>query len=152
MSYESCVICKFKSIKIHPEGTIKADKNMLSDRNYDGIQLPVSKADYSKIDKKNNICINVFCFENNLFCPVHISDQKFTDCLNLLLITDYNKSHYVYIKDFNRYIFNKLINKNKKHFCKYCLQCFITEKENCLKINGKQSVKLRIDTIKFKNH
>ena len=152
MSYESCVICKFKSIKIHPDGTIKADKNMLSDRNYDGIQLPVSKADYSKIDKKNNICINVFCFENNLFCPVHISDQKFTDCLNLLLITDYNKSHYVYIKDFNRYIFNKLINKNKKHFCKYCLQCFITEKENCLKINGKQSVKLRIDTIKFKNH
>ena len=152
MSYESCVICKFKSIKIHPEGIIKADKNMLSDRNYDGIRLPVSKADHSKIDKKNNICINVFCFENNLFCPVHISDQKFTDCLNLLLITDYNKSHYVYIKDFNRYIFNKLINKNKKHFCKYCLQCFITEKENCLKINGKQSVKLRIDTIKFKNH
>ena len=101
--------------------------------------------------KKKNICINVFCFENNLFCPVHISDQKFTDCMNLLLITDENKSHYVYIKDL-WYMFNKLINKNKKHFFKYCFQCFSTEKENCLKINGKQSVKLRIDTIKFKNH
>ena len=151
MSCESCVLCKFKFIKIHPEGTTKADKNMLSDRNYDGIQLPVSKADCSKIDKKNNICTNVFCFENNLFCPVHISDQKFTDCMNLLLITDENKSHYVYIKDL-WYMFNKLINKNKKHFFKYCFQCFSTEKENCLKINGKQSVKLRIDTIKFKNH
>ena len=105
----------------------------------------------ARLTKKKNICINVFCFENNLFCPVHISDQKFTDCMNLLLITDENKSHYVYIKDL-WYMFNKLINKNKKHFFKYCFQCFSTEKENCLKINGKQSVKLRIDTIKFKNH
>ena len=36
-------------------------------------------------------------------------------------------------------------NKNKKHFCKCCLQCFSSEKvliehgENCLIINGKQS-------------
>ena len=34
-------------------------------------------------------------------------------------------------------------NKNKKHFYKYCLQCFCTErvliehKETCLEINGK---------------
>ena len=36
--------------------------------------------------------------------------------------------------------------KNKKHFCKYCLQCFsskrnlIEQKETCLKINGKLTV------------
>ena len=40
-------------------------------------------------------------------------------------------------------------NKNKKYFSKYCLQCFTSEKvlikhkENCLIINGKQSVKLK---------
>ena len=45
---------------------------------------------------------------------------------------------------------NKTKNKNKKHFCKYCLQCL--EMKTFLKINGKQSVKLRSDTIKFKNH
>ena len=49
-------------------------------------------------------------------------------------------------------------NKNIKHFCKYCLQCFSSErvllkhKETCLKINDKQSVKLRSGSIKFKNH
>ena len=46
----------------------------------------------------------------------------------------------------------------QKHFCKYCLQCFsskrvlIENKEICLKINGKERVKLKIDSIKFKNY
>ena len=49
-------------------------------------------------------------------------------------------------------------NKNKKHFCRCCLQCFSCEKilqedrKVCLKINGKQSVKLRSGSIKFKNY
>ena len=47
------------------------------------------------------ICINVFCQENNLVYPVHISDEKFENCMDLLTITDGNKSDYVYIKDFN---------------------------------------------------
>ena len=53
---------------------------------------------------------------------------------------------------------SKTKNKNKKHFCKYCFQCFSNEKvlqefeETCLKINGKQSVKLRRVLIKFKNY
>ena len=68
-----------------------------------------------------------------------------------------NKSHYVYIKDFDRFMFHKTKNKNKKYFCKSCLQCFssknvLTEhKEVCLSINGTRSVKLKEGTIKFKN-
>ena len=90
--------------------------------------------------------------------PVHVSDQTFEDHMDLLLITEENKSHYVYIKDFNRFMCNKTKNKNKKHFYKYCLQCASSEKgmqkhkETCLKINGKQTVKLRTGSIKFKNH
>ena len=46
----------------------------------------------------------------------------------------------------------------KKWFCKSCLQCFssknllIKHKENCLSINGKQSVKLEKRIIKFENY
>ena len=53
---------------------------------------------------------------------------------------------------------NKTKNKNKKYFCKCCLQCFSREKflielkENCLIINGKQSVKLKSSSISFKNY
>ena len=40
----------------------------------------------------NNIYINVFCYENNLVYPVHITDEKFQNCMDLLMITDENKS------------------------------------------------------------
>ena len=35
-----------------------------------------------------------------------------------------NKLHYVHIKDFDRFMFQKTKNKNKKYFCKSCLKCF----------------------------
>ena len=38
--------------KIHPERITKADKNMVNDRNCKGIEFPVSKKDFSKIEKK----------------------------------------------------------------------------------------------------
>ena len=78
--------------------------------------------------------------------------------MDLLLVIDKNKSHYVYIKDFDRFMFHKTKNKNKKWFCRSCLQCFSSEsvlikhKENCLSINGKQSVKLEEGIIEFKNY
>ena len=53
--------------------------------------------------------------------------------------------------------FTKQKNKNKIYFCKSCLQCFSSKtvltkhKEDCLSINGKQSVKLE-GTIEFENY
>ena len=79
--------------------------------------------------------------------------------MDLLLIIDEKKSHYVYIKDFDRFMFYKTKkNKNKKYFCKSCLQCFSSKnvltkhKEVCLSINGAQSVRLEKGTIEFKNY
>ena len=80
--------------------------------------------------------------------PIYVSDQKFEDSIDLLLLINDDKSHYVYITDFDRFMFHKTKIKNKKWFCKSYLQCFSSEnvlkkhKENCLRINGKQSVKL----------
>ena len=74
---------------------------------------------------------------------IYISDQKFEDSMDLLLLISNDKSHYVYIKGFNRSMFQKTKNKNKKWFCKSCLQCFSSEnvlikhKENYFSINGK---------------
>ena len=78
--------------------------------------------------------------------------------MDLLMITDESKSHYVYIKDFNRFMCNKTKNKNKKHISRYSLQCFSNKKvlqehrENRLIISGKQSVKLSSGSIQFKNY
>ena len=153
-----CHIRHLNLVKTHPEGITKEDKSMINDLDYEGIKFPVSKKEYCRIEGQNNICINVFCYENNLTYRVYLSDQKFHNSMDLLLISDEIKSHYVYIKDFNRFACNKTKNKNKKYFCKCCLKCFSSEKvliehiENCLIINGKQSVKLKTGSISFKNY
>ena len=55
-------------------------------------------------------------------------------------------------------MFHKTKNKNKKWFCRSCLQCFSSEnvlikhKEDCLSINGQQSINLEKGTIEFKNY
>ena len=86
---------------------------MVNDLDYEGIAFLVAGKDFGKIEKKINICIYVFCYENNLVYPVHISDKKFENCMDILLITDENKSQYVYIKNFKRCVCNKRNNRNK---------------------------------------
>ena len=142
----------------HSERIKKTNKKIAEELNYDGIEFPVQEKDFNNIEVKNNICINVFGYKNKLVFPISISDQKFEDSMDLLLLINNNKSHHVYIKDFGRFMFHKTKNENKKWFCKSCLQCFSSEimlikhKENCLSINGKQSVKLGEGIIKFENY
>ena len=56
----------------------------------------------------------MFDYEDELLFPIYVSDQKFKDSMDLLLLIDDDKSHYVYIKDFERFMFSKIKNKNKK--------------------------------------
>ena len=83
---------------------------------YKGIKFLLSKKDYKKIETKSDICIKVSCDENFLVYPVYISKQNFDDNVDLLLIDHKNKSHYVYIKDFNRFLFDKTKHKNLKNY------------------------------------
>ena len=78
----------------------------------------------TRFKQKNSICINLYCYKSKLAFPIYISDQKFENSMDLLLVTDENRSHYVYIKDFDIFMFHKTKNKNKKYFGKSCLQCF----------------------------
>ena len=108
----------------------------------------MQEKDFNKIEVKSNICINVFGYENGLVFPICVTDQKFEDSIDLLFLIDDDKSHYVYIKNFDRFMFHKTKTTYRKWFCRSCLQCFSSENvlikhnENCLGINGKQSVKL----------
>ena len=100
----------------------------------------------------------MFGYVNELVDPIFTSKQKFEDSIDLLLLIKNGKSHYFYIKDFNKFIFHKTKKNNKKWFCKSCLQCFssknvlIKHKENCLNINGMQSVDVEKGIIKFENY
>ena len=70
--------------------------------------------------------VNVFGYENKVY-PLCTSKNSCDQTLNLLLITEKDKSHYVFTKDFNRLTFSRTKHKNKKHYCMSCLQNFTTE-------------------------
>ena len=61
---------------------------MVNDLDYEGIDFPVSQKDYSKIEQKNNVCVNIFCYENDLTYPADVSDKKIENCMDSLLLTD----------------------------------------------------------------
>ena len=138
----------------------KEDKKMINELNYDGINFPLSQKHYNKVEKQNSIRINVFGYENGQPFTIHISKETFEDQINLILLTKDEKKHYVLIKDFNAFMYNQSIQKERKHFCMYCLQCFSSERilanhvNNCLTINGAQAInmpKQGENILKFNN-
>ena len=83
-----CHIRHLNLVKTHPERITKEYKNIINDLDYERIKFPVLKKNYCKIERQNNICINVFCYENGLNYPLYVSDQKFHNSMDLLLISE----------------------------------------------------------------
>ena len=144
----------------NPQRIKKSDKEYINKLDYSGIEFPVTTKQYNKIEKQNEININVFGYENKQPYPIYMSKEKYEDCINLLLITEEENKHYVLIEDFKRFMYNQTKHKESKHFCMHCLQCFSSErvlndhKDNCITINGTQAVKMpdkNNNTLKYNN-
>ena len=143
-----------------PQRIKKTDKIFICQLDYSSIEFPVTVKQINEIEKQNNICINLFGFEEKQIFPIYISKEKYQDHMELLLITEGENKHYVLIKDFNKLMFRQTKHEHRKHFCMYCLQCFSREdvltehKNNCISINGEQAIKMpeKGDKVYFKNH
>ena len=139
----------------NPQRIKKADKVYVDQLNYNGIKFPVTTKKYNKIEKQNEININVFGYENKQPYPIYVSKEKYDDHMNLLYITENENKRYVLIKDFNAFMHSQTKSHQRKHFCMYCLQCFSSErvlynhKDNCIKINGTQAVKMPTDDSSY---
>ena len=138
----------------------KADKKYVEKLDYTGIEFPVNVKQYKKNREAETIRIKVFGYEEGQPFPIHISNERFEDQMNLPLITKCKKRQYVLIKDFNKFMYNQSKHKERKHFCMCCLQCFKSESiltkhvDNCLTINGKQAINMPKEDEnipKFKN-
>ena len=144
-----------------PQRIKKSDKEFIEKLDYSGTEFPITIKQINKIEKKNSIRINVFGYEEKQPYPIYISDEKYEDHMELLLITKDENKHYVLIKDFNKFMYQQTKHKERKHFCMHCLQCFSSErvlnnhKENCIIINGKQAInmpKKGENILKYTNH
>ena len=163
-----CHVRHLNTQKNHPERIKLEDREFTKRLDYSGITFPVTFKQIPKIEKQNNININLFGYNKTIY-PIYISKAKNTDDMDLLYIEEEEKQHYVYIKDFNRLMFNFTKHKSKKHFCKNCFQCFYSEdvlgqhRTNCIEINGVQAVEMpkpyidknghkRAPCVYFRNH
>ena len=90
-----CHVRHINPLKEHPERITKIDREIACNLNYDRIEFPVEEKDFENIEVQNNICINVFCYKNEMVFPIYVSDQKFEDSIDLLLLINEDKSHYV---------------------------------------------------------
>ena len=111
-----CHVRHINPSKKHPERIKKTDKKIAENLDYDKTEFPVQEKIFSKIEKKSNICINVFGYEIDLVFQIYVLDQKFVDTMDLLLLIDDDKSHYVYIKEFDNLCLTKQKIKTKNDF------------------------------------
>ena len=49
---------------------------MVNDLHYADIKFSVTKNDCNRIEQKNNNCIKVFYYEDDLVYPVYVSNKK----------------------------------------------------------------------------
>jgi len=94
--------------------------------NFKGIQFPVKVHDVKKFCEQNkDISINVYLYEGGSVIPYETCcfRDKREIHVNLLLLNEGEKYHYVYIKSLSRLLPSQINNKqHKKFFCRRCLK------------------------------
>ena len=92
---------------------------------FDEMPMPVESRKLKKFEEQNNLAVNVFGYENEVY-PLYITDRR--DCrhhVNLLLITNGEKRHYCLISDLDRLLYDNTKGHRKHHHCPYCLHGYI---------------------------
>ena len=110
----------------YADRTKKQDKKITETLDYRGIDFPMKARDYELVEERFNINVNVFGYQNKVF-PLYVSKKPNEKVLNLLSISNEEKSHYAFIKDFNRLMYSRTKHKDRKHFCMSCFQNFTTK-------------------------
>ena len=127
----------------------KGDKNFAKRLDSKNREFPIKLRDIHNIEKRNSIGIRVFGYGNKEKHPICVSKKCCEDKhVDLSLIGEREKNHYVLIKDFNTFKYDHTVHGGRKHFRCNCLHAFFTEEvlkrhiKDCLKPNGKQAIKM----------
>ena len=96
--------------------------------NFEYITFPVKVKDIHKFEIQNKISVNVLGFEKGNLYPVHVTKERFDQHVNLLLLSDGQKSHYCWIKSMSRLLGHQNSDGHRYHYCIYCLQGFTSHR------------------------
>ena len=112
------------------------------ENNYDDVSIhyPMTLSQIPRFEKKFNKAINVYAYDLKFdkftekqeanFYPIYLSTSIVThpdQCINLLLVRDGEKSHYVYIKSMSRLLYSSTgsdKSHNQTHICPVCFKIY----------------------------
>ncbi|XP_060876104.1 uncharacterized protein LOC132949299 [Metopolophium dirhodum] len=119
--------------------------------NFDGISFPTPLSDISKFEKNNiNVSGNVYGLDKKFqppkkyptyeVYPLRVISEEKPDHFDLLLVTDGDNSHYVYISNFSRLIRKqKTSHTERLVFCKRCFTSF-DDGRHKYKLSGQEAL------------
>ena len=100
-------------------------KRWIGKYNFEGCSQPMKLEDINKFEKNNNMAINVYHIKSDgtLITPLRITQQevRLEEYVNLLLIEHLDRTHYTWIRNFDKLL---RYNSHKLQFCPFCCQGF----------------------------
>ena len=108
------------------------------------IKFPMEMNDknINKLEKLNNISLNIFGIGNNSIYPIKISENKKENDIKLLVWNNEKNNHFGLIRNFQRLVNNELSYNNSTKTCERCFQVFYNDEKYNDHIVG--------DCLKFK--
>eukprot|EP00116_Pleurobrachia_bachei_P000927 sb/3461189/ len=128
-----CLLAHMFPVKTHAERYTKylqhVDKVTMGD-----VQFPVKLKDIPKIEQLNNLSISVFQWcrgdsdkgGTDFVIPLKRGSGKGIQ-IDLLYIEYEHTSHYILIKDFNKFMRHRTKHHNKMFYCRKCLHGFVAQ-------------------------
>ena len=134
-------------------------RNVCENLGLNDIKTPVNEQDLPKIEGQFNISINLFSHSNSDIYPIRITQSTNEKHVDLLVTSNSETNHYVWIKNFNKLCSKITTNHGKKHFCKHCIQHFSSETilqkhmEDCIVLTKCQAIEMPAEgtVTKFKS-
>ena len=92
-----------------------------------GLEFPTPLRQISSFEKRNKLRINVFAWEEKELVPLRVSKERDIEPINLLLISELEKSHYCLIRNFSRLVNYRTKRDGREYFCYNCIHACNTQ-------------------------
>ena len=77
----------------------------------------MQKSEIITKSRQNCINISVFGYKNTEQFPAYVTKNAFKKHVCSVLIEKEDQSYYVLFEDFNMFLFNQTLHRDRKHFC-----------------------------------
>ncbi|UZO21357.1 uncharacterized protein OCT59_013753 [Rhizophagus irregularis] len=130
-----CVLGALHPVKVHPERNLhRLYGDFMEELNMEDILIPVpvSTPVYKKFEENNpeiSLCVYKWHNQNKCLNFRYVTERRKDEYkqINLLVITEDDRSHYCIIKDLHKLVYNHSKHKGRKYFCRYCLHVYSSE-------------------------